>query len=438
MTSYDMMPVWDNDTELDLQWIQNAVKDSSIIQATIEDMSNDGRKGVKAPKDGATLKVTITRRSNGEGINSSDDPSSSSTTTTMIMKQTPPAQGLGLSQSLGLAREALFYKELAPQLTKSGIQIPNIYYSFGNYETGEKCILMEDLGGDDEGEGRYLDSGILFGPGNPNNWNRNLPEQIEKAYGSSSSKEVPSAEDVTTATFVEIAKVHATFWNDESLLTHSWLRGSSWVSGNSKESWEASQGLIQGIYKNGIDTKITWDPLVKDVVDHVMSNISWDKQLERLNTNTNWTLVHGDFWPGNILVSTEKTSSPLHQGIQEELKLKMLDWEMVGIGSGPQDLGQYILSNMSVVERRECETRVVQAYYDELVKQQGVKNVTFEECFQEYKVGGIERWLWFLVWFCGQPDESPMLKWAQFFHDQIGAFLKDHNMKPTDLTQPRP
>merc|ERR1712137_1226658 len=110
--------------------------------------------------------------------------------------------------------------------------------------------------------------------------------------------------------------------------------------------------------------------------------------------------------------------------------LKMLDWEMVGIGSGPQDLGQYILSNMSIEERRSCEQNVVQAYYDEIMASSTkVKNFTFDECYKEYQIGGIERWLWFLVWFCGQGDDSPLLKWAQFFHNQICAFIKDHKLQ---------
>merc|ERR1712232_734440 len=115
---------------------------------------------------------------------------------------------------------------------------------------------------------------------------------------------------------------------------------------------------------------------------------------------------------------------------------------------------------MDTETRRSCERKVVQAYYDELMilrrsrscskntnyatnsvinnNNDANSSFTWEECWKEYKVGGIERWLWFLVYFCGQPLDSPLLKWAQFFHNQICAFLKDHKMKPTDFTQPRP
>ena len=118
--------------------------------------------------------------------------------------------------------------------------------------------------------------------------------------------------------------------------------------------------------------------------------------------------------------------------------LRLLDWEMVGLGSGPQDLGQYILSNMNADERRACERQLVLAYYHELL-QAGVKDIDkdtlWDYVWSEYKIGGVERWLWFLIYFIGQ---TGMLDWAQFFHDQIAAFMSDHNLTETAFTQPRP
>ncbi len=121
------------------------------------------------------------------------------------------------------------------------------------------------------------------------------------------------------------------------------------------------------------------------------------------------------------------------------MQVRVLDWEMVGLGSGPQDLGQYVLSNMSIEERRSCEEQIVKNYWEELTSHGVDRDLfTWEECWNEYRIGGVERFLWFLVYFCGQPDGSPLLKWGQFFHDQIADFLKDHNLKPTDFVQPRP
>jgi hypothetical protein len=56
---------------------------------------------------------------------------------------------LSLSTSLGLAREALFYKHLASSL---GAFAPSVVYAEGDMAKGGKWIIMEDLSD-------YVDSG---------------------------------------------------------------------------------------------------------------------------------------------------------------------------------------------------------------------------------------------------------------------------------------
>jgi hypothetical protein len=89
---------------------------------------------------------------------------------------------------------------------------------------------------------------------------------------------------------------------------------------------------------------------------------------------------------------------------------------------------------MDPCERRECEEKLIRSYYGKLVRL-GVQNLSWEECWREYTIGGLERWLWFLVHFCAQ--SGSMLKWAQFFHDQIKEFVHDNNIQSEDITQPR-
>ena len=255
---------------------------------------------------------------------------------------------------------------------------------------------------------------------------------MKKAY----PNDKPSAYDVANQTFQAIANVHARFWKDKSLLEdeYNYLRCSSWINGKDEKSWTASQGMIQCIwekYNNAEEEHgngIQWDPLVRQLVDKAMEGISWESQQERLNSNSNFTLVHGDFWPGNVMISTSSDT-------KEDYDIRLLDWEMCGLGSGPQDLGQYILSNMDPVVRRECEEQLIKNYYQKLISL-GVSDFSWDECWTEYKIGGLERWLWFLVYFCGQ--EGEMIKWAQFFHDQIREFVHDHRICSEDITQPRP
>lgn len=408
-------PRWIGDAEIDPRWIEEVTSLRGVVKCTVQNISNAGRRSDDV-RNGATLILEIS-------FDQNEEPQPKS----LVIKQVPPA-GQEQSQMLGLAREALFYKKLAPKVMaahKEGCKIiPKIYHSYGDMTSGSKIVLMEDLS-----TSSYIDSGILFGPGNPNNWTRDLPAMISRAYGDASP---PTSYNVANDAFLAIAKVHATFWKDTSLLGSSYLRSASWIQDQDRTSWEAAQGYIQGIWKqlhdnDAIDSVIEWDPLVRTCLTKAMSGISWEAQLKRLNTtSSHWTLVHGDFWPGNVLVSTRGTDV-----------LKLLDWEMIGLGSGPQDLGQYILSNMDPQERRDCEQDLVENYYAELVRC-GISRDEFgwEECWKEYQIGGIERWLWFLVYFIGQ--EGILLKWAQFFHDQILAFLKDHGIEPKHLVQPRP
>lgn len=141
-----------------------------------------------------------------------------------------------------------------------------------------------------------------------------------------------------------------------------------------------------------------------------------------MNRNTHFTLVHGDCWPGNVMWH--------RSGV-----VKIVDMEMVGLGSGPQELGQYMISNSTPAVRRECEARVVREYYDELLRC-GVSadSFTWAQCWREYQIGGLERWLWFLCYFASSPS---MHKMFAFFHDQVLAFMTDHKLTPDDITQPR-
>lgn len=44
----------------------------------------------------------------------------------------------------------------------------------------------------------------------------------------------------------------------------------------------------------------------------------------------------------------------------KDFKLLLLDWENVGIGSGPQEIGQYLISHMDPSLRAQVEREVVE------------------------------------------------------------------------------
>ena len=158
-----------------------------------------------------------------------------------------------------------------------------------------------------------------------------------------------------------------------------------------------------------------------------ISRISWDafkaSQSERRRKRL-FTLSHGDFHPANFIRRTGHDTS-LYPVV-------LLDFEVIGVGSGPQDLSQYLISHMDPIERRKCERELVQTYYDELVRL-GVNHVTFEWVWREFALGGSARWVWLLA-VLSQMCPSEMVKyWAR----NLEEFLVDHGIDEASIEMPR-
>jgi hypothetical protein len=311
------MNIWKKDNSVNTSWLQKRLPYYvRISECTVKDISNAHRRG-DIPRNGSTLLLIV------HGERFEGDPNGSGT---FVLKQVPPS-GLAISVQLGFAREAIFYDQFARSLRTRESFLPLTEYSHGNMKDGSKLILMEDLSVD------FVDSGVLFGPGNPNNWNRDLEKIIATSYPSN----VPTSFEVANQTFLAIATVHAKYWRDGDLLmeNYNWLRGSSWVNGKDKESWQASQGMIQKIWEEYTqlektateDGSIQWDPLVRLITEKAMRGISWEDQLKRLNRDSHFCLVHGDFWPGNVMISRDNSDFGKRNSAR---MLKILDWEMVG------------------------------------------------------------------------------------------------------------
>jgi Ecdysteroid kinase-like family len=450
-------PVWLNfpegaELQVDPQWLSTATG-LIVVSCSARDFSRPGRPGttwkleVNLQGNKNCEATLIVDEDEGEGARKTTDRSgtdgslvdtssstsqNASSTTTLpvlhwIMKQSSPDTNNTLSKQLGLAREALFYKEFAAEIPVN--TIPTVFYSHGNMTTGQKVTIMQDL------SSFSIDSSACFGPGNPHNWNRPWQEDAAKA-GS------PSAHKVANATFTAMARLHAHFWRQSRLLKYDWLRGQGWLQGQDQASWEASQAIIQGIWnQDKYRHAIEWDPVLYSIVDRAMQNISWKLQVERLNADSHWTLVHGDFWPGNVLWLTgaddtnrvESAHAQSTDKLSRDSPIRLIDFEMCGLGSGPQDLGQYILSNMDPIERRQDERKLIQDYHAELLAH-GVE-VDWECCWREYVHGGLERWIWFLVYFLSQTETLP--GWAEFFHSQMASFVQDHDITADKIGQPR-
>lgn len=241
------------------------------------------------------------------------------------------------NKRLGLSREGLFYSTFGKEFST---MLPKVVYSYGDMSTGEKTILFEDLS-------NCIQAGYYCGPYSPHNWGKDLVGLI----GSCPDLDV---DVITEKAFLVAAEVHARFWMKKDLLDFPWLRGSQWLCDKegefytlyrstkmyytnllllTAESFLAAQGVAVSCWekvKEKITTegyKVTWSADIVAIIEASLARASWPDYLIQ-SKKVPWTLVHGDFHPANMML----------RKISHELVL--LDWEMVGLGSGPQDLGQ--------------------------------------------------------------------------------------------------
>jgi hypothetical protein len=118
-------------------------------------------------------------------------------------------------------------------------------------------------------------------------------------------------------------------------------------------------------------------------------------------------------------------------------KLLLVDWEVVGLGSGPQDCAQFCISHMYPAERKMWETQLINAYYKELTCCVGSRvspeDYSLENCWTDYIYGGAERWVWLLALLTSMCPDI----WVQYFHDQLADFLLHHGVTSNKIGMPR-
>lgn len=364
------------------EWLSTHFK-KTVNDLTIIDMSGSGG------QSGAIMKKLVLKF---------DD----ETELSVIMKSTGEA-GQAFARSLGLSRECFFYDILGPTL--SNVRLPKVYFCYGNMETGEKVLLLENLSD-------CIQSGYFFGSWSCINWGKDLtaltagaPEGLEE-------------KDMARKSFLMAAHMHARYWNDSSLQTHEWLRMVRYTRGEDRAVWEGAHKVATEAWKKVREpenaAKFKWDNHLVSIVESSFSKISWENS-ECVQKKYPFTLVHGDFHPANMMYCPKEDS------------VVLLDWENVGIGSGPQDLAQYMISHTNKTIRKKLETELLGEYYEILTTTPKYKVSTtefpYEMCQREFIFGGAERWIWLLAVIMNMqmPDVA-----KQFFHDIVSAFLDDY------------
>ncbi|KNC87151.1 hypothetical protein SARC_00732 [Sphaeroforma arctica JP610] len=373
------------------EWLRNVVDDKDLVSLdSVTDMSQD------SGRMGDMIKVVSTH--SGDIVRH------------RIVKTLIGDQKLQMALQYGLSREAHVFNTFGAELFESGL-IPRIYYATTNDITGSKTVMMEDLS-----KGHVVAS-VFFSKNSPHMKNADPKDEVNYKL---------SGKAVAELTFRTLARLHALHWNDTSLLTHSWLRNVDVLTANSgtdaTTQWTTLADSLRSSWSKGqIREDITWDTHLLQCMDASIGKLSWES-LHEENQSIPYTLCHGDFHAGNVLVD------------QANETVKFVDFEVSMVNIGPRELGQFTISNISTAERRQWEKTLVLTYHKELSKCLGDKcQISEEDCWLQY-TQGCSRWVFFLALFVGTWQADAVT--CQYFHDQIADFLHDHVSDPKDMVQP--
>lgn len=393
-----------------------------------------------------------------------------SSTIKFILKRTRPTdEGKATSQRLGLHREATFYKTIAPWLeerldkipsssnTTKRSFIPKTYFAESDSTTGQKAIVL-----------KYYENATEAGESYPHSIH-NLGRELTVIE---SDDNCNSARAVTLEATRMAAFLHGAFYKDTSLLLDnptisSHLRMADWIQGKGRESFLLSQQEVcdrwkcakekwscESISSSKQEGEVVMEKKFVDIMDvscakalHFDSFVAkWsdtpDGSVE--SSKIGWSLVHGDYHPGNILCLNNASDGKKELSMQHP-NLILLDWEVVGVGSGPQDIGQYLISHLETEEAHGMLDEITCTYRQTLVETiDATANATLRtseevpssvDLKREIIHGGLERWIWLFGYMCGM--EIPAI-YMQFFHDQVYGWIVANNILAEHVGMPRP
>lgn len=227
------------------------------------------------------------------------------------------------------AREARFYRDIAPQLT---VRAPRCWFAAWN-EQGQGIILMEDL---------TANGGVLW------------------------DCRTPASPDSVADMLDNLARVHAPYW--ESAALRSILDVPIRRTGPSSE-WPLANGppriaaCLAGPRGTHIPARVK-DP---DRIDRAF----W-AMVDSMAALPHGCLIHGDAHPGNSYTNADDRAA-------------LYDWQTLARGPWGHDVAYHIVTALNVENRRRCEQDLLRHYLERL-RAHGVAAVpAFGDAWDHYR-----------------------------------------------------
>jgi aminoglycoside/choline kinase family phosphotransferase len=233
------------------------------------------------------------------------------------------------------AREVAFYQHIAPQILSA---LPRVYYGVADPEERRVVMVLEDL--------------LTFRPGD--------------ALQGCSVAEAASVIDW-------LARLHARWWQRESLETFSWLP--QW-GGDAQEAQERYARLVP-LFLQRFRARLP--EFLREMIEALIPVYG---MLRTRLRETPTTLVHGDLHLDNIFfpVSTRPA------------EIRIIDWQGVARGRAVVDLTTFLFGSLANGPHRETELALLHRYHALLVAE-GVTGYSFAQLLDDCRLA--------LLWHLG-------------------------------------
>jgi hypothetical protein len=310
----------------------------------------------------------------------------------------------------GNHREAVYYSSDLERLGRfsGGVRV---LHAHSSATSGESVIIMEDLRSARPGA-----LGVNYYCGNQV-WG--IPPEVKAAMAPQKT------ERLLQELFAHAADMHGPFWGDATLKASSWLKGAAWYRGENRAAWTLAVKVGRQAWEKAKSFRgaTVLSPALVGIIDRSFAASSWDRLQTRLHdSRIPFTLTHGDFHAANSLwqpPAARDTSSG---------QLFLVDWSEVGIWEPMTDLGQTMISDVSLEVRRKHERALLRGYWERLTTAPNTRvtpaALPFERCWELYARHSPERWIFVFAIMASMralPDAA-----MAYFHDQLLAFINDH------------
>lgn len=373
--------------------------------------------------------------------------STSTPTLNLIVKLL--AQGHRLQ---GFEREIPVYENfLTPLINRGLINAPRFYFGDFDADSGAKIVVLEQL--------NAVHCGRFFGFTSPHNQGKDLDLMC---------KDYPGITDVeiTRKAFIQVAQLHGAYWCLPKEQIPDYIRGGDWlgVTATSATTTTSDQTETKSPLSVGEEqynailsfARDQWplrhekrpnckfNPYLESIVQHSIDSSTYQSFTNVLNSSPH-TIIHSDFYPANALVELV----PDEDGDGKNLKSKvfLIDYEVISIGQGPQDLAQWMISHVHPETRLANEQELLMVYRNALIEvwtkvhgadkaQEFERNYPHEKLIGDYIAGG-GKWIW-LIAICVSSLDSISDVLYQHFIDQLTHFFQTFDVQIAKGNVPGP